>query len=141
MWFWSCDFIRVDVCGVEVEFFLLSTHLHVEGIVYGMTGEGGLPLVHASEAGELDGRRPAGVTTEVISTDSGVPLQAHAVIQGVFVLEDNIHGCDVVCACGVGRGVAAVAAVEASIVAAVREGNGAEPGELAAVAVGHRSLG
>jgi hypothetical protein len=41
----------------------------------------------------------------------------------------------------VGRGVApaaAVAAVEAAIVAAVREGTGAEPGGLAAVAVGHR---
>ena len=32
----------------------VSTHLHAER-VYGMIGEGDLPLVHASEAGKLDG--------------------------------------------------------------------------------------
>jgi hypothetical protein len=79
----------------------------------------------------------------VMSTDSGVPPQVHEVIQGflVLVLEDNIHGCGVACACGVevGRGVAAAAAaVEAAIVAAVGEGTGAEPGGLAAVVVEHR---
>ena len=61
-----------------------------------------------------------------MSTDSGVPPQAH---QGfLLVLGDDIHGCGVACACGVeayevevGRSVApaAVAAVEAAIVAAV----------------------
>jgi hypothetical protein len=134
-------------CGVE--FLSLSTHLHAKS-VYEMTGERCLPLVHASEAGKLDGRLPAGVT-EVMSTDSGSLLQAHAVIQGLLVLGDDIHGCGVACACGVevGRGVvvvvvvaaaaaaAAEAAVEAAIVAAVREGTGAEQGGLA-VAVGHR---
>jgi hypothetical protein len=80
----------------------------------------------------------------VMSTDSGVlPPQVHEVIQGFLVLEDNIHGCGVACACGVevGRGVApaaAVAAVEAAIVAAVGEGTGAEPGGLAAVVVERR---
>lgn len=81
----------------------------------------------------------------MMSTGSGVPVppQARAVIQGFLVLVD-IHGCGVACACGVevGRGVApaaaAVAAVEAAIVAAVREGTGIEPGGLAAVAVGHK---
>jgi hypothetical protein len=113
-----------------------------------MTGEG-LPLVHASEVGRLDGR-PAGVT-EVMSTDSGVPPQAHVVVQGSLVLGDDIHGCGVACACGVDVGrvvvvvvaaaaaAAAVAAVEAAIVVAVGEGAGAESDELAAaVAVGHR---
>ena len=103
-----------------------------------MIGERYLPLVHASEAGKLDGRPPEGAT-EVMSTDSGVLLQAHAVIQ-------DIHGCGVACACGVevGQGVAAVvvvaaaaaeATVEAAIVAAVREGT---EGGLVVVAVGHR---
>lgn len=78
----------------------------------------------------------------MMSTDSGVPPQVHEVIQGFLVLEDNIHGCGVACACGVevGRGVAlaaAVAAVEAAIVAAVGEDTDAEPAGLAAVAVGH----
>jgi hypothetical protein len=73
-----------------------------------------------------------------VSTGSGVP-----VIQGFLVLVDDTHGCGVACACGVevGRGVvpaAAAAAVEAAIVAAVREGTGIEPGGLAAVAVGHK---
>ena len=105
-----------------------------------MIGEG-LPLVHASEAGKLDGRRPAAGVKEVMSTDSGVAPQVHVVLQGFLVPEDNIHGCGVACACGVevGRGVvvaaaAAVAAVEVTIVAA-GEGTGAEPGGLA---VGHR---
>jgi hypothetical protein len=103
---------------------------------------GDLPLVHASEAGKLDGR-PEGVT-EVMSSYSVVSPQVHRVIQEFLVLGDDIHGCGVACACGVevGRGVvpaAAVAAVEVAIVAAVREGTGAEPGmAAAAVAVGHR---
>jgi len=60
----------------------LSTLLH------GMIGEGLPPLVHASNTRKLDGR-PAGVT-EMMSTDSGVPPQAHAVIQGFLV--DGING-------------------------------------------------
>ena len=125
-------------CGVE--FLSLSSHLHAKN-GYEMIGERYLPLVHASEAGKLDGRPPEGVT-EVMSTDSGVLLQAHAVIQ-------DIHGCGVACACGVevGQGVAAVvvvvvaaaaaaeATVEAAIVAAVLEGT---EGGLVVVAVGHR---
>ena len=106
-----------------VEFLSLSTHLHAKR-VYEMIGERCLPLVHVSEAGKLGGRPPEGVT-EVMSTDSAVRLQAHEVIQ-------DIHGCGVACACGVeiGRGVV--------VVAAVREGIGAEQGGLAAVVVGDK---
>lgn len=92
----------------------------------------------------MDGRS-AGVT-EVMSSYSVVsPQAAHEVIQGfpVLVLGGDIHGCGVACACGVeacgvevGRGVAAAAAVEAAIVAVVREGIGTETGGLAVV-VGH----
>jgi hypothetical protein len=129
----------VSSCGVE-SFYSINP-LHAE-CVYEMIGEKDLPPVLASEAGKLGGRRPAGVA-EVMSTDSGVPPQVPEVIQEFLVLGDYIHGCGVACACGVevGRGVApaaAVAAVEAAIVAAVLEGTGAEPGGLAAVAVGHR---
>lgn len=119
-------------CGVEFGFI---------NPVYEMIGErGGLPLVHASEVGKWDGRPAAGVK-EVMPRYSEVAPQAHAVIQGFLVLVDNIHGCGLACACGVevGRGVAAVTAVEAAIVAAVREGTGAEPGGLAAVAVDRRA--
>jgi hypothetical protein len=118
--------------------FTVSTHCTHE-----MIGEGGSPLVHASEAGKSDGLSAAGVK-EVMSRHSVVAPQVHKVIQRLLVLGDDIHCCGVACACGVevGRGIApaaAVAAVEAAIVAAVREGTGAEPGRLAAaVAVGHR---
>ncbi len=118
---------------------------------------GDLPLVRG-EAGKMDGR-PAGMT-EVIPTDSGVPPQAHAVktmLQGlpgeVLVLGHDSRGCGAACAYGVEarHGVAAAAAAAvvvskltpgvaagAAIVVVVEEeeGTGAEPGRLAAVAVG-----
>jgi hypothetical protein len=122
----------------------------------------GSPLVHASGVGKLDGRSAEVTDSEVLVSHKIVSPQAHEVIQRFPVLVlgvgDDIHGWGAACACGVGvcgvevgRGVApvaaaaaaaavAVAAVEAAIVAAVREGIGAELGGLAAaaVAVGHR---
>ncbi len=111
----------------------------------------GLPLVHVSEARKMDGWHVVVGMTEVMPTDSGVPLRAHAeMIQGlpgeVLVLEHDIHGRGVACACGVevGRDVAAVVsglalgAAGAAIVVAVGEGTDTELGRLAAVAVGHR---
>lgn len=83
-------------------------------------GEGGLPLVLGSEAGNLDGRVAVVGTTEVMTTDLGELTQVHMVAQRitaeVLVPGHDIRGCGVACA-EVGRGVVAAAVGEGTGVA------------------------
>lgn len=104
-------------------------------------GRGGLPLVRGSEAGKLDGRRPAAVAgmTEVMSIDSGVLAQEVVrMARGIPAGEVSVLGHDargwVACACGVevGRGVAAAAAVG-------ERARGVAVGVAIVVAVGERA--